>query len=245
MAEAKNPGESNGRFNLSGNLSNNWLNNLSSRQKSAIITFLLVVLIAFVQVRIDEDRRAAGLTVSGLKSGSFTALELLGGLKTASAAFLWIKIDRIHDTYYGNFSKEAELIPMYRLVTWLNPHLDEAYYVGSYLLYKFGKPGEGWKFNQEGLKMNPRSGKLELNAAQFILFERGNRKLTIRDYEAAIEHLKRALIFGGIENDEILIAYQDLKLAYDNLGLKDEASAVEKELRTFSAGLNQSDALQQ
>jgi tetratricopeptide (TPR) repeat protein len=241
MTETKNPGESSGKSILSDNLSNR----LSGQQKGVMVALLLILVIAFVQIRIDDDRKAAGLTASSLKSGSFTALELLGGLKTASAAFLWIKIDRIHDTYYGNLNKEAELIPMYRLVTWLNPHLDEAYYVGSYMLYKFGKPGEGWKFNQEGLRMNPRSAKLELNAAQFILFERGNRKLTAKDYEAAIEHLKRALTFGGMEDDEFLIAYHDLKLAYENLGLKDEASAVEKELKAFSAELDQNNALQQ
>jgi tetratricopeptide (TPR) repeat protein len=212
---------------------------------NVMIAMLLILLVVFTQVRIDSDRESTGLSTGTLKSSTFTFLELLGGLKTASAAFLWLKVDRIHDTYYGNLKKEEELVPMYRLVTWLNPHLDEAYYVGSYMLYKFGKPAEGWKFNQEGLRMNPRSGKLELNAAQFILFERGKRKLKAKDYKAAVEHLKRALTFGNMEDDEFLIAYHDLKLAYDNLGLKDEANATDKELNAFIAAMKRDNALQQ
>lgn len=249
MAETEKSGNQNSNLNGVSSLPGKFCGKIESvfsrQQLNAIVVTLFILTVVFTQARIDGDRESAGLSTGSLKSSTFTVLELMGGLKTASAAFLWIKVDRIHDTYYGNLNKEAELIPMYRLVTWLNPHLDEAYYVGSYMLYKFDKPAEGWKFNQEGLKMNPRSGKLELNAAQFILFERGKRKLKVKDYKAAIEHLKRALTFGGMEDDEFLIAYHDLKLAYENLGLKDEADATDKELKGFIAVMKQSNALQQ
>jgi tetratricopeptide (TPR) repeat protein len=210
---------------------------LSEKRILRATAFVLALAFVFVlQSSIDNERKSAGLSYtsnSGLKSGSSTMFELLGGLRTATAAFLWIKVDRIHDNYYGTLKKESELIPLYRMITWLNPHIDEAYYVGSYMLYQFKQTDEAWRFNSEGIKQNPQSGKLELNAGQFILAKLEYGKLTNKDYEDAIRHFRKALSLGNMEDDEFILAYKGLSISYSHIGLSKEASQIENELKTF------------
>jgi tetratricopeptide (TPR) repeat protein len=193
-----------------------------------IIAGLLILVIA-LQNGISNERKAIGLDENGIKSSASTAFELLGGVRTTVAAFLWIKVDRIHDDFYGDFSKEKELMPMYRLVTWLNPHIDEAYYIGSYMLLKYNKIKEAQKFNDEGIKMNPNSGRLELNKAQFEVSLH-------EDYKKAVPHLERAVLLSeSMNGDENLVAMQLLKTSYAKLNMHDKAEEIDAIIKEFRA----------
>ncbi len=100
--------------------------------------------------------------------------QLLGGVRTAAAAYLWIKTDSDHDTYYGDLTKEAPLIPLYRIQTWLDPKMERAYFVASYMLWQQRKSREAIEFAKEGLSANPRSPLLTFNLGQLYFLESGD-----------------------------------------------------------------------
>ena len=99
----------------------------------------------------------------------------LGGVRSAAAAYLWIKLDDAHHEFYGgNMGKEKSLIPLFRVVTWLDPQLTRAYYVGSYMLWLYGKKQDALAFAHEGLVNNRGSVMLTLNLGQLYLSGQGN-----------------------------------------------------------------------
>ncbi|MBI4733589.1 MAG: hypothetical protein HY779_02000 [Rubrobacteridae bacterium] len=93
------------------------------------------------------------------------------------------------------------------------------------MLYKFGKLEEAIRFNEEGMKMNPESGNLELNAAQFELARHN-------DLKSAARHFERALL-RTLEADEKLFALQYLHTIYRKLNMNDKALEVEVQIASF------------
>lgn len=176
-----------------------------------------------LQIGIDADRNSLGLQTSAAQSTISTTFKFLGGVRTAAAAYLWIKADRLHDDYYKeDFNKEQELVPLYRLATWLDPHLVDAYYVGSWLLYRYKQPEEGWKFAQEGLRLNPDSWKMELNLGQLAMLYKKN-------YREAVIHMKKATELAK-EDEEKLATLLGYQAALNQSGLTKEAEAVGREV---------------
>lgn len=198
----------------------------STKRKAAVFVIAMLILIlvtAFLQTKIDAERAGMGLTMTETQSSASTMLKLLGGLRSAAAAYVWLKVDRLHDEFYGELSaKEDELIPLYRITTWLNPHIVDAYYVGSYLLYKANRPDEGWRFALEGLRMNPDSSEMELNVGQLALFYR-------KDYKTAITHLERAYKLAQNKDDR-LIALKGIAAAYKNAGITKKTEEIKEKL---------------
>lgn len=183
----------------------------------------LLICSIVLQSPIDGYRSSLGLESDRLKSTTSTTMRFLGGLRSATAAFLWLKVDRLHDEYYAeDFSKEQELVPLYRIITWLDPHFTDAYYVGSYLLYRFEKHDESWSFAEEGLRNNPSSSKMELNLGQLALFER-------KDPKRAAAHLEKAVAMAQTD-EEKLLALQSLEAAYRKSNLAEKANSVEREI---------------
>lgn len=141
--------------------------------------------------RSKESRPEMALEQSG---------QMLGGLRSGLAAYLWLRTEEIHHTYYENLSKEQELIPFYRIMTWLDPHFILAYDVGSYTLTLYGKNEEGLKFIKEGLEKNPDSPTLNLTAGQIYLFR-------FRDFDNAIRYFKTAI---RLESDpKAIVVYRN------------------------------------
>lgn len=191
------------------------------RAAAVAVTAALFAVTVPLQMNIDAERSKLGLETTAAELTASTVLKFLGGLRSAAAAYLWLKVDRIHDEFYGEIlEKEHELAPLYRMVTWLDPHLVDAYYVGSFMLYKFKRPKEGWKFAQEGLRVNPNSWKMELNVGQLALFYRN-------DPRTAIPHLRRAVALA--EDDEgRLLSMGSLEAALRKAGSKNEADKIKK-----------------
>ncbi|MCL5291164.1 MAG: tetratricopeptide repeat protein [Actinobacteria bacterium] len=215
---------------MAGGVAGLWGLNLK-RVAIPIVSAALILTAIFLQMGIEIDRMALGLETTGVESTASTALKFLGGLRSAAAAYIWIKVDRLHDEYYGEkFEQEEELIPLYRITTWLDPHLVDAYYVGSYLLYKFKRTDEGWSFAMEGLRLNPESAKMELNVGQLALFYR-------KDYRDAITHLERACLIAK-STEEKIFALQTLEAAYRQAGMIDRAESVKRAIPAANTSIS-------
>jgi len=169
---------------------------------------LLVLLMAtaiVLQAAIDAEPLARDLSKKQASAVSGQVLvQLLGGLRTVAAAYLWIKVDADHHAYYDELSKEQSLIPLYRLMTWLVPHFVEPYFVASYMLYLYHRPREGLAFAKEGLANNPDSDRLHYNIGEiYLIYE--------KKYSLAARHLELAVDLAQSKDDRltylVLLAY--------------------------------------
>jgi tetratricopeptide (TPR) repeat protein len=197
---------------------------MEQRLNFSLIFFLFFLLIALTVLEgaIYQERVKAGLvsTALPLKAGQNT-WKFLGSLRTVAAAYLWLRVDRIHHEYYGDLTREQELVPYYRIITWLDPRWVDAYYVGSYLLYLYKQPEESLKFAEEGVRLNPNSAKLNFNLGQLYVLT--------KNYSQSLPYLNKALSLTRDKREKFLV-YQLLYVAYKNLGEKDKARKVLKNI---------------
>ncbi len=187
-----------------------------------IALIALLILLSLSQKALYNKRAQIGLVTTSLplKAGQ-NAWKFLGSLRTVAAAYLWLKVDRIHHEYYGDLAREQELIPYYRIITWLDPKWVDAYYVGSYMLYMFKQPQESIKFAEEGVKFNPKSAKLNFNLGQLLILT--------RQYSKAFPYLQKALILAKDKREKLAI-YQLMYVSLKNSGKQSEAEKILKSL---------------
>ncbi len=193
------------------------------------VLIALLIFLSFFQGVLYENRVQIGLvnTSLPLKAGQ-NAWKFLGSLRTIAAAYLWLKVDRIHHEYYGDLSQEQELIPYYRIITWLDPRWVDAYYVGSYMLYMYKKPEESLKFAEEGVRFNPNSAKLNFNIGQLYVLTKQHQK--------ALPYLKKTLTLAQDKREKFAI-YQLLYVVFKNTGKQSEARETLKILEKLKAEL--------
>ena len=103
-------------------------------------------------------------------------LDLMGESRTLLARYLWFQADNYHEILAAQgvaVFQEADVMTMLRMVTYLDPKLDEAYDILAWdLFHGYGKPEDqeqAMKLLQEGLIYNPTSYKLYLRLA--VMFE--------------------------------------------------------------------------
>lgn len=128
---------------------------------------------------------------------------ILGESRTLMADVLWIKVDKYFHTHqHGKLHEQekehregeghleevevTEIMPLIRLITWLDPHFIKAYRVGGWhLSFNLDRAEEGKKFLKEGINNNP--SKYEL------YYDLGWVYFTIeRDYINAARYLEEA-----------------------------------------------------
>lgn len=107
--------------------------------------------------------------------------------------FPWGWIERNTQPYmdirsHGHRDLE-EALPLFRMMTWSDPHFVEAYSMGAYLIFcahNGKRKDEAMDFLQEGICNNPNSYVLHGDAAQFY-------SQYYRDYERSVQHGVRAI----------------------------------------------------
>ncbi len=158
----------------------------STRIILILIVIALVPVVVKLQMGIDPQRKQflAGKGVSAMVTevgsnpvvmpSQFVAGTLIG-LREVVAGLLWIRANDFFHT--GNY--EA-VIPLTRMVTWLDPHQIDVYRVGAWHLaynlvdsseradYRFLSPSV--KFLEEGIQNNPHVSDLEFDLG-FIIYE--------------------------------------------------------------------------
>ncbi len=189
------------------------------RGKKWIAGALVLALLAgaiLLQVALDET--AAG-TPANIEQGGWSPerslLNFLGGIRQFLAYELYNKTDDIHDAYYGSLN-EPELVPYFRIITWLDPHFTRAYYIGSGILYDLKRPDEAISFSEEGLRNNPDSADLNYGT--------GGLYLAVGRYAEAIPLLEKALMEEPDQSDQLL-TLSTLELAFEKTGQTQEAIA--------------------
>ncbi|MDE2125346.1 MAG: hypothetical protein KGJ62_02020 [Armatimonadetes bacterium] len=110
-------------------------------QRSRMMAPVLVALFActiFLQHRVDptvyklhHEEQSVGLWGNGLNN-EFMLLPLLG-FREAAAGLLWVRADQFFDS--GDYDA---ILPLVRLITWLDPHDENVYVTGAWhLAYNF------------------------------------------------------------------------------------------------------------
>ncbi len=138
-----------------------------SRVRLAVTAALLLACVVGTQAMVDvyrplvNDEAGVPFTAAAVVVRSF-----VGQLRGLLADFLWLRVDeyqhrrRIVNGDVLRADDEA-LMPLVRLITWLNPHFVDAYALGGqWLAFHFDRPHEAAAFYEEGIRNNPRNAGL-------------------------------------------------------------------------------------
>ncbi len=112
----------------------------------------------------------------GPRSRADVLLDVFGEARTVLARMLWFKMDLLHEQLDAKgiaHDKQTDLMPLLRLITLFDHHVDDAYDLIANDLYR----GENLKDKaheivEEGLSYNPRSPLLLLRKALFLEYEK-------------------------------------------------------------------------
>lgn len=147
-------------------------------------------------------------------------LDLLGEGRTMLARYLWFKMDTMHeqvDDQGVDTFKQKEVVPLLRMINYLDPYLTDAYDTLSYELYAgYQQTDKAIELIEEGLRYSPTS--YELNFRRAFYAEKQ------KDYLTAFEYAKRALV---ADQDEIHNLYALRSLYRCALQAKDPNTGIE------------------
>ena len=223
---------------------------MEPRNRRYLIGLILVLLVAIgtlqsvidpVQLKMREAERSkseggAGELMVELP-GPFIVASL-SGFKEVIAGALWIRADTFF--HQGNYQA---IVPIVRLVTWLDPHNIDVYTTGAWHLdYNFVDEKNALSDKRyipaaiallkEGIRNNPNIWDLyfELGWTHY------NKKMM--DYEKSLEYIEKACNLPGVDpNTGRKIPRHDfvdhmLAHAYEKVGRFDDAIAAWKKCRT-------------
>jgi len=106
-----------------------------------------------------------------------------------------------------------EMLPWYRLTTYLNPRFPKAYVIGAFVIASYGgKLDEGEEFLREGHRMNPESIEVKEALGRFLLHRR-------RKPAEAKPLFTQAIALGRKKADLTQDEIAALSSAYSNLAL--------------------------
>lgn len=188
-------------------------------RKRAVLCAILAALIlagSFAQVALgrsdlggEESRAGEGA------SASVNYLDFLGGVRQFLAYVLWIRTESLHHGYYESLSSESELIPYYKLISYLDPHYIDAYYVGGATIFYAGSEQEAIDFTLEGIANNPDNGDLYASLADLYMRQ--------EKYQQAREAYREAI---GKRLEFVDMMYLTAGIAVTSNALGDPAGAI-------------------
>lgn len=170
-----------------------------ARYRTVVTALVLLACVAGTQALVDVYRPAANDEAGVQFSAAAEVVRgFAGQIRGLLADFLWLRVDeyahrrRVVDGDINRGDDEA-LMPLVRLITWLDPHYVSAYALGGqWLAFHFGKPREAVLFYDEGIRNNPTAGDL-LTGVAFV-----NWRL-LHDNKAAAARVEQA---ANVTNDD-------------------------------------------
>jgi len=201
----------------------------STRIILVLVVLALLPAIVTLQAKIDPLRpqfqpgKGVGSMVSRVGNNpvvlpsQFVAGTLIG-FREVVAGLLWV---RANDFFHsGNY--EA-IVPLTRIITWLDPHQIEVYRTGSWhLAYNFTDSTQhadrrylmpAITFLKEGIQNNPRVSDLEFDLG-FVLYS-----LKAYQYDKGLYWIKK----GAAEKDSMLPMQRQIAHAYERCGMIEES----------------------
>jgi tetratricopeptide (TPR) repeat protein len=155
------------------------------RKAWIVVIVVLLIAAALFQYGFDATPAGAGEEAEENLPAMRRLMDFLGGVRQYLAYSLYIKNDKLHHLYFGGLQAEAELVPYFILITWLDPHYVDAYFIGSDIIYQQGGTEEAFDFIKQGIAANPESADLHAGLADFYLEE--------ERYEEARQEFEKAL----------------------------------------------------
>jgi hypothetical protein len=165
------------------------------------VAALLYLLTVGLQFSIDPDREHFVKLDDPNETNIFASLgkqskELLGGtllgFREVAAGLMWVRADE-----YFHTGKYDELVPLFYIVTWLDPHQLDVYSTGAWhLAYNLGDQRlipEGAKFLHKGIADNPNVWDLYFQQAYLHSHK-------IKDFATANKFAKLAATKKGTDN---------------------------------------------
>jgi hypothetical protein len=145
--------------------------------QQVLVGLVLLACVAGTQALVNVVRPAVNDESGVAFSGTAQVVRgFAGELRGLLADFLWLRVDeyahhrRLEDGDINRSDDEA-LMPLVRLITWLNPHYTDAYALGAqWLATHFNRPHEAITFYEEGIRNNPGAGDL-LTGEAFVYWK--------------------------------------------------------------------------
>lgn len=188
-----------------------------SKNRASVFAVAVLLLVFAITAQALLDPREASIksrseTQTGISLSS--VFDFLGGVRTYIAYRLIILIDDIHHIYGGALSEEVDIIPYYVLISWLEPHLIDAYYVGAYIAFQNEREQEGIEFTLQGIERNPDSAMLYQSLADLYMRQ--------EKWDLAAQAVETAM---KLENDASRVNLYGRGLAgcYEMMGEKEKA----------------------
>ncbi len=135
----------------------------------------LIALVALGLVLIIAGQMGAGALApaeegSAVESAGRAGFAYLTGVRTFAAAVLWNRLDPIFHDYYEEvpLGEQLSLLPMVRMVNWLDPQFVDGYYISAWILSQRGEVEQAYEIASEGVENNPDSGVLRTSYAQIL-----------------------------------------------------------------------------
>ncbi len=89
---------------------------------------------------------------------------LAGQFRSVFANLLWMKADNYHHEFTEHnphWAQDSDILPLMRMITYLDPHFTQAYASGGWMLGLYQKrPAQAKQFLTEGIRNNPKSSEL-------------------------------------------------------------------------------------
>lgn len=128
-----------------------------------------------------------------------TVVAMAGQFRIVFANLLWMKVDRYHHEYiehHGDWTQDTDLLPLLRMITWLDPHFVQAYQVMGFMLSgRLHRYTHARQILEEGLRNNPYADDLYEEMGMAII--RGTR-----NYREAYPYLTKALSLAQDEFEQ-------------------------------------------
>ncbi|MCS6830616.1 MAG: hypothetical protein RMM08_05560 [Armatimonadota bacterium] len=125
-------------------------------------------------------------------------MAMAGQFRIVFANLLWIKVDQYHHEHikhHSDWAQDTDLLPLLRMITWLDPHFVQAYQVAGFMLSaRLHRYEHARQLLEEGIRNNPKSYELYEETGMAIIRAR-------KDYREAYTYLTRALSLVSDEFD--------------------------------------------
>lgn len=141
------------------------------RGASLVVALVLAALAFSSEMPMAASALRSGWMQARRAEGSPAIAQMAGSFRVVAANALWLKVDAYHHEWEErglDWTKNGDLIPLLRAVTYLDPHFVIAYEIHSRMLIRQGKATESLALLREGVRNNPKS--FEVHEALGLLY---------------------------------------------------------------------------